>query len=95
MNVMRPVAIHVPGEPTEPEPPEHLLELSGRLHHPLVMQCGITTTRQGHWALYVTVPCDTSVPIDEIESQAAGFPVVYEAEPATPPKAWPARPDGR
>jgi len=92
---MKPVVVHQPGAPTEPDPPDGLLALSERLHHPLIVQCGITTTRQGCWALYVTVPSDTSVPIDEVEVQAQGFPVVYEAEPASPPKAWPAPPGRR
>jgi len=89
---MKPVVTHQPGEPAEPDPPEPLLQLSVRLHHPLVIQVGITTTIQGRWALYVTVPSDATVPIPEVESQAAGFPVVYEAEPAAPPRAWPADP---
>ena len=42
--------------------------------------------------LYVTVPGETPVPISSVESQAGGFPVVYEAEPDEPPRAGPAYP---
>jgi hypothetical protein len=89
---MKPVAIHRSGMPTDPDPPDALVQLSGSVRHPLLKRCGLTTTPQGRWALYVTVPADATVPIADIESQAHGFPVVYEAEPARPPGAWPARP---
>jgi len=50
-----------------------------------VRQAGLTTTADGRWALYVTVAGDTAVPIASVESQARGFPVVYDAEPDEPP----------
>jgi hypothetical protein len=90
---MKPVEIHRPGEPSDPEPPEQLTQLAEAVRDPLVRQAGVTTTADGRWALYVTVPRDVSVPIESIESQARGFPVVYEAEPAELPRAAPAYPE--
>ena len=89
---MKPVRTHVPGSPATDNPPEPLVVLANQLTDPLVTQCGITTTTDGHWALYVTVPADASVPIASVERRAAGFPVVYEVEPDTPVRAGPARP---
>ena len=90
---MKPVHIHRPGTPSEPEPPDRLLKLADRVSDPLVIQSGVTTTAEGAWALYVTVPASATVPIAGVESQAGGFPVVYEAEPKSPPRAGPAFPD--
>ena len=92
---MKPVRIHQPGEPSEPEPPEKLLELADKVRDPLVVQSGVTTTKEGEWALYVTVPANSAVPIPKVEQQAGGFPVVYEAEPKEPPRAGPAYPNGK
>ena len=93
---MKPVLIHHPGEPSDPEPPDKLIELAGAIRDPLVRQSGVTTTADGRWALYVTVPRDTVVPIPSVESQAGKFPVVYEAEPEEPLIAGPAYPtEGR
>ena len=89
---MKPVRMHVPGSPATEAPPERLVALADKVTDPLVTQCGITTTTDGHWALYVTVPADASVPIASVERRAAGFPVVYEAELDTPVRAGPARP---
>jgi hypothetical protein len=89
---MKPVRMHVPGSPATDEPPEHLVALANEVADPLVSQCGITTTTDGHWALYVTVPANASVPIASVERCAAGFPVVYEAELEAPVRAGPARP---
>ena len=89
---MKPVRIHRPGEPTTPDPPDQLLAAANAVTNALVAQSGVTTTADGRWALYVTVPADTSVPIADVEAQAGGFPVVYEAEPAEPPRAGPAHP---
>jgi hypothetical protein len=73
-----------------------LIALAETIRDPLVRQAGVTTTTDGRWALYVTVPGDAAVPIPGIESQADGFPVVYEAEPDEPPRAGPAYPaEGR
>jgi hypothetical protein len=90
---MKPVRTHIPGPPKEEEPPKHLVDLADAVADPLVIQHGITTTRDGRWALYVTVPADTTVPIASVEQQAKGFPVVYEAEPDEPVRAGPAYPD--
>jgi hypothetical protein len=89
---MEPVREHHPGPPQEPEPPEALIALSDNLQHPLVMSSGITTTTDGRWALYVTVPADAVVPIAGVEKKAGRFPVVYEAAPAELPIAKPAYP---
>jgi len=89
---MKPVRLHTPGVPDQAEPPTPLLRLADSLRHPQVIRCGVTTTKDGRWALYVTVPADTSVPLPEVEARAKGFPVVYEAEPASPPIARPAFP---
>lgn len=89
---MRPIRTHHPGAPADPEPPRRLVELAEAVRDPLVRQSGLTTTADGRWALYVTVPGDAAVPIPAVERQAAGFPVVYEAEPDEPPRAGPAYP---
>ncbi len=91
---MKPVRTHRPGEPPDPQPPARLAELAGSIRDPLIRQCGVTTTADGRWALYVTVPGDATVPIPNVERQAGGFPVVYEAEPDEPPRAGPAYPAG-
>jgi hypothetical protein len=91
---MKPVRTHRPGTPSDAEPPERLLKLAEILRDPLVVRSGVTTTTDGQWALYVTVPNDATVPIPSVETQAGGFPVVYEAEPKEPPHAGPAFPGG-
>jgi len=89
---MKPVRIHRPGEPKTPQPPPRLLVLADTLHDPSVIQCGITTTNDGRWALYVTVPAGIDVPIASVERSAEGFPVVYEAALDEPVRAGPAFP---
>src|SRR4051794_28779684 len=89
---MKPVRTRHPGEPSDPEPPDKLLDPAETIRDPLVRQSGVTTTADGRWALYVTVPGGATVPIPGVESQAGGFPVVYEAEPEEPPRAGPAYP---
>jgi hypothetical protein len=89
---MKPVRIHRPGAPSDPEPPDRLLKLADSIRDPRVVRSGVTTTTDGQWALYVTVPSDAIVPIDGVETHAGGFPVVYEAEPKEPPRAGPAFP---
>jgi len=91
---MKPVRTHRPGEPSDPEPPDKLIELADAIRDPLVQQSGVTTTTDGRWALYVTVPSDAAVPIPSVERQAGEYPVVYEAEPEEPPRAGPAYPAG-
>ncbi|WP_077001051.1 hypothetical protein [Variovorax sp. KK3] len=92
---MKPARTHHAGEPSTPEPPERLLAVADTCHDPQVRQCGVTTTADGRWALYVTVPADATVPIASIERQADGFPVVYEAELPAPVRAGPAFPGRR
>ena len=92
---MKPVHKHLPGIPTIAEPPERLIELADSVRDPLVVQSGVTTTADGRWALYVTVPADAPVPIPNVERQAGGYPVVYEAEPAEPVRAGPSQPNRR
>ena len=92
---MKPVRIHRPGAPVTPEPPDRLVALAETVNDPLVTQCGITTTTDGRWALYVTVAADTTVPIASVEHGAGGFPVVYEAELHAPVRAGPAYPGAR
>lgn len=92
---MKPVRTHCPGVPALPEPPARLIDLADAVRDPLVIQSGVTTTADGRWALYVTVPADAAVPIPGVESQAGGYPVVYEAEPDEPPRAGPAYPGRR
>src|SRR5947209_14288336 len=90
---MKPVRTHRPGAPSIPEPPHKLIELADTVRDPLVVQSGVTTTADGRWALYVTVPAHVAVPIPSVESQAGGYPVVYEVQPEEPPRAGPAYPD--
>lgn len=92
---MKPVQIHSPGEPSCQGPPDRLVGLADGVRDPLVFRTGLTTTADGRWALYVTVPADATVPIPSVEAQAGGYPVVYEAEPDSPPLAGPARPARR
>ncbi|HMO46432.1 MAG TPA: hypothetical protein PKB14_10410 [Rubrivivax sp.] len=89
---MKPVQIHHPGPPVSAQPPDRLVGLAESVDDPVVSQCGITTTADGRWALYVTVAADAAVPIASVERCAAGFPVVYEAEPREPVRAGPAYP---
>ena len=81
---MRPKKQHVGSAPPTPDPPQALIDLSERITHPLVKRTGITTTEDGRWALYVSVPKTTDVPLPDLEAKAGGFPVVYEAEPDQP-----------
>ena len=89
---MKPVRIHRPGVPATADPPDRLVALADGLADPQVSQCGITTTSDGRWALYVTVPADAAVPIASVEHRAEGFPVVYEAELSEPVRAGPVYP---
>jgi len=81
---MLPKTSHVPGVPKQDDPPSGLVELSETIRHPLVRRAGVTTTEAGEWALYVTVPKTTHVPLPDLEAHTRGFPVVYEAEPDEP-----------
>jgi hypothetical protein len=91
---MRPKAIHQPGKPRTDDPPAALVTLSERITHPLVRRTGVTVTSDGRWALYVTVPKTTDVPLPDLEARTGGFPVVYEAEPDEPLRPY-ERSDGK
>jgi hypothetical protein len=82
---------HAPGPPECDEPPAELLKLLDCLRDPHVVQAGVTTTRDGRWALHVTVARTADVPLARVEALAHGFPVVYQAS-AGMPVARPARP---
>ena len=92
---MKPVRVHRPGMPVTPEPPDRLVALADTVKDLLVIQSGITTTTDGRWALYVTVPAEATVPIASVEEFAHDFPVVYEAELPSPVRAGPAYPAAR
>lgn len=82
---MRPVKVHNPGRPKLAAPPEKLVELIDRYQpQPPVIRWGLTATSDGEWALFVTVPADTEIPLAAVEASGEGFPVVYEAEPGEP-----------
>mgnify|MGYP001765867558 CR=1 FL=1 len=80
--------VHRPGPAPDTEPPPALLALADALHDPAVVSVGITTTHDGRWALYVTVPGSTEVPLAEVERARGGFPVVYAAAPDEPARAY-------
>lgn len=88
---MKPVRIHCPGLPSDPQPPVRLIQLADSIQDPLIQQAGITTA-DGRKAVYVTVSANTPVPIASVQGQAGGFPVVDEADPDEPPRAGPAFP---
>ena len=92
---MKPVRIHQPGTPTTAEPPDGLTALADTIQNSVIVRSGVTTTADGRWALYVTVPANATVPIEDVETLAKGYPVVYEAEPSEPPQARPAKPNRR
>ena len=81
-----------PGLPQSPDPPPDLLEIADSLSHPLVAQTGITTTKEGRWALLVRVQHGTPTPIREVEVAAGEHPVIYQVIPDVPPVARPAFP---
>jgi hypothetical protein len=84
---------HDPAPPSDDEPPAALWELSRTIDHPDVVSAGLTTTRDGAWALYVVARRGAGTPIAEIERAAGGYPVVYERAPDELPVARPAYPD--
>lgn len=82
---MRPAKVHIPSTPKLDTPPKKLLTLIDRYQpQPPVIRWGLTATNDGRWALLVTVPADTEVPLAAVETSGEGFPVVYEAEPNEP-----------
>ena len=83
---------HIPGLPESPEPPRKLAQIADSLDHPDVTRVGLTTTKDGHWALMVRVRPSTQIPIHEVEKECSGYPVIYQDEPEEPPVARPAYP---
>ncbi len=84
---------HVPGRPTSADPPQRLVEIASAVVHPDVTRTGLTTTKAGEWALFVRLRRGARTPVPEIAALAAGYPIVYEDEPADYPVARPAYPD--
>ena len=87
---MLPPASHVPGTPPPGDPPKALLRLADSIRHPAVCSAGISSTADGRWALYLSVQQTAQVPLVEIEANSGGYPVVYEAAPEGPARAYPA-----
>lgn len=81
---MRPVENVVAGQPDGDAPVELTRLVDDYRPQPPVVCWGLTTTPDGRWALLVTVPAATEVPLEEVERTAGGFPVVYQVEPAEP-----------
>jgi len=87
-----PEELHIPGLPREPEPPAELLEAQKALSGARVSRVGLTTTRDGHWALLVGIPRGTKYPVPEVEAVRRDFPVIYQYDSEHPPIARPAYP---
>ena len=83
---------HHPGTPANEEPPQALLDLLDCLQEPLAVQTGLTTTKDGRWALHVVVAKGTEVPLRGVERSANGLPVVYQSALEGMPIARPAFP---
>lgn len=82
---MFPKKFHSPAQPKDSNPPPSLVALVDQHKFPLpVIRSGLTATSQGEWALLVSVPSSTVVPIPELETAAHGFPVIYVEEPDKP-----------
>ena len=85
-------ALHRPLPPRSATPPNDLVEIVRGLHHPDIMNVGLTTTNEGEWAAMVRVRPGTRVPLPEIGSRHRGFPVIYQQGSEIPPVARPAYP---
>ncbi|MCP3402989.1 hypothetical protein [Bradyrhizobium sp. CCGB20] len=85
--------MHVPVPPKSAEPPRGLVEAVNAIAHPDVENAGLTTTTSGEWAAMVRVRRGRPTPIPDVDSQLAGFPVIYETASNEPPVARPAFPD--
>lgn len=83
-----------PSKPKTSTPPQGLLRLKKRaLTLPSVARAGLTTTKDGEWALKVWLKEETPESTAQIEKMSKDYPVVYDKEPAYPPVARPAYPD--
>lgn len=84
-------SFHVPGRPKSPEPPE-LVKLAASITHPQVRNLGITTTKDGMWALLANLKSSVETPIKTLEKESLGFPVIYVVDTDQIPVARPAFP---
>jgi hypothetical protein len=91
--VTKPDEVHIPGPPKEPDPPAALRKAQKALSDVRVSRVGLTTTREGDWALIVRIPRGGEWPLPEVEAASGGFPVIYQYEPENLPVARPAYPD--
>ena len=82
---------HIPGRPRTPKP-SILSEIIASLQHPDVLRTGITTNKEGDWAILVVVKKDSPIPIKEIEVKSMQFPVIYQEDSGSMPIARPAYP---
>jgi hypothetical protein len=69
------LSTHIPGRPNSSEP-EDLVQIAAKVKHPSVVRVGITTTKEGDWALLVVVKEGTRVPIREID-KICTYPIIY------------------
>ena len=83
---------HIPGLPESSSPPPELAQIAKSMSDPDVSRVGLTTTKDGRWALMVRVKSGTEVPIQKVEEACSGYPVIYQDEPDEPPVARPAYP---
>ena len=81
----------MPGRPTTAEPSQ-LVELARTMHHPDVIRFGVTTTKEGRWALMAVIKPRVKVPITDVEKRASKFGVVYLDDSGRMPLARPAYP---
>ena len=86
-------SVHIPGRPKTEQPPNlGDIAASVHLHHPAVIRSGVTTTKEGDWAILAVVEKNTPVPIHEVETECLGFPVIYQEDSGRMPVARPAYP---
>jgi hypothetical protein len=89
----KPDEVHTPGPPKDAEPPAALRAVQKKVSAAGVSRVGLTTTREGDWALIVRIPRGSQWPLPEVEAASGGFPVIYQYEPENLPVARPAYPD--
>ena len=82
---------HIPGRPRTPKP-SSLPNIAASIQHPDIVRTGITTTKEGDWAILVVVKNGTHIPIKEIEAESQQFPVIYQEDTGSLPIARPAYP---
>ena len=89
---MNTVKFHIPSEPKQATPPAALERAVAHPPPENVVQLGLTTTREGEWALLARVAPQVRTPIPAVELLAHGHPVVYQATNNVLPIARPAFP---